>query len=227
VLKVETVQLSVIIGPVRTWDRLLGRPCCVCKCLSTVLLRHAAYSFPVHVQVQVQAVVMHAHAQAHAQQSKSTMLLAELDVTSPPAVQDVREPISMHMVVKSPARTTASQPASSPVQQREASATPTTSCEPHSNPSPQPPAAAAAAAPSGRAPQQSAPRREADGSASGAAGSGAHAAGGGAYQPHPASAWMQYQNAAATWGAPPWAMPQVCPHRAKPACTLSCSAQPA
>lgn len=134
----------------------------------------------------------------------------------------------MHMVVKSPARPAAPQPAGSPVQPRgDSSATPPPSRDVHGNPSPQPAAAGAAAAPSGNAPQQSAPQREANGSANGGAGSGAHAAGAGAYQSHAASAWMQYQNAAATWGAPPWAMPQVYPHRAKPACTLSCSAQPA
>jgi hypothetical protein len=129
----------------------------------------------------------------------------------------------MHMVVKSPARTAAPQPAGSPApSHREASVTSTPSRDSPGSPTPQPAAAAAVAAPPGSAPQQSALRREADPGASSAAGSGsAHTAGGGAYQPHAASAWMQYQNAAATWGAPPWAMPQVCFRHAELSCDSS------
>jgi hypothetical protein len=44
VLKVETVQLSVIIGPVSTRVTMLGNPCCMCNCRSIALPRYTAYS---------------------------------------------------------------------------------------------------------------------------------------------------------------------------------------
>lgn len=134
--------------------------------------------------------------------------------TSKPSMQDVKEPISMHMVVKShpPPSAPAPQPAGAPAAAASSRRTP------------QPAAAASTGQqPAGRQPQTS--TSPAGPSASRSSGhpsprqsnsigtsASPPAAAGAPYQPDATSAWMQYQNAAAAaaWvGSSPWAMPQV------------------